>query len=160
VADRFRNFRFVESAPFYARSVEIAAHHDHTLLQPLGTANAFGVFQDLYTRSHAASASNVSWIGSVQVFFLIFSGLPAGKLLDAGHFRKLMLGASALYLLSCVILLPDMLSALTLAYQCFSSLSGEPKQVLSAYSAARCRVWSRLRVALPTCDRSAGTPLA
>lgn len=69
-----------------------------TIFCSFGYANAFGVFQDLYTRSGAASALNVSWIGSVQWFFLIAAGLPAGRLLDAGHFRLTMAGASILFI--------------------------------------------------------------
>lgn len=42
-----------------------------------------------YTRTHAASASAVSWVGSTQLFLLIVLGLPAGRLLDsAGDERK------------------------------------------------------------------------
>lgn len=68
-----------------------------TVFCTFGYANAFGVFQDLYTRSGAASASNVSWIGSVQWFFLIAGGLPSGKLFDAGHFRLTMAAGSILF---------------------------------------------------------------
>ncbi|KAF4568226.1 hypothetical protein EYR36_010235 [Pleurotus pulmonarius] len=53
-----------------------------------GYVNAFGVYQDIYTRSQAATASNVSWIGSTQLFFLFAMGLPAGKLLDMGYLRQ------------------------------------------------------------------------
>lgn len=32
-----------------------------------GSSNSFGVFQDLYTLAGTSSASNISWIGSLQV---------------------------------------------------------------------------------------------
>ncbi|KAF5372624.1 hypothetical protein D9758_005190 [Tetrapyrgos nigripes] len=63
-----------------------------------GYANAFGVYQDIYTRSGAASASRISWIGSTQLFFLMAMGLPAGKLLDMGYFRQTTLFGSVLYI--------------------------------------------------------------
>ncbi|KAJ8508232.1 hypothetical protein ONZ45_g9467 [Pleurotus djamor] len=65
-----------------------------------GYANAFGVYQDIYTRSHAASASNVSWVGSTQLFLLFTVGLPAGRLLDKGYFRHTILAGSIIYVFS------------------------------------------------------------
>ena len=67
-----------------------------------GYTNAFGVYQDLYTRSHAASTSRISWIGSTQLFFLIATGLPAGKLLDAGYFRHTTFIGSLIFVFSSV----------------------------------------------------------
>ncbi|KAF9228324.1 MFS general substrate transporter [Gyrodon lividus] len=69
-----------------------------------GYINAFGVYQDIYTRSHTASASNVSWIGSTQLFFLLAAGLPAGKLLDMGYFRYTNIFGSLLYVFSLFML--------------------------------------------------------
>ncbi|KAF4586380.1 hypothetical protein EYR38_010656 [Pleurotus pulmonarius] len=65
-----------------------------------GYVNAFGVYQDIYTRSQAATASNVSWIGSTQLFFLFAMGLPAGKLLDMGYLRQTNLVGSLIYVFS------------------------------------------------------------
>ncbi|KAF9494658.1 MFS general substrate transporter [Pleurotus eryngii] len=65
-----------------------------------GYSNSFGVYQDIYTRSHAASASNVSWIGSTQLFFLFAMGLPAGKLLDLGYLRHTNIVGSIIYVFS------------------------------------------------------------
>lgn len=65
-----------------------------------GYSNSFGVYQDVYTRSHAASASNVSWVGSTQLFFLLAMGLPAGKLLDMGYMRYTNLIGSLIYVFS------------------------------------------------------------
>lgn len=47
--------------------------------------------------------SEVSWIGSIQVFFLFAMGLPAGKLFDEGYFRHCILSGSVLYLFSWVM---------------------------------------------------------
>ncbi|KAI0057020.1 MFS general substrate transporter [Artomyces pyxidatus] len=65
-----------------------------------GYTNAFGVYQDLYTREHAASASRISWIGSTQLFLLIAVGLPAGKLYDLGYFHHVVSAGSILYTFS------------------------------------------------------------
>ncbi|KAF5645397.1 monocarboxylate transporter 4 [Fusarium sp. NRRL 25303] len=52
-----------------------------------GVANGFGIFQQYYTQTLGESQSTISWIGSVQVFFLFSVGVIAGRLTDAGHFR-------------------------------------------------------------------------
>ncbi|KAI0696992.1 MFS general substrate transporter [Cerioporus squamosus] len=65
-----------------------------------GYTNAFGVYQDVYTRSGTASASNISWIGSTQLFFLHAMGLPGGILLDKGYFRSTLAVGSLLYVFS------------------------------------------------------------
>ncbi|KAJ7584045.1 MFS general substrate transporter [Mycena floridula] len=69
-------------------------------LSTSGYFNAFGVYQDVYTRSHDASASNISWIGSTQVFLLLAIGLPAGKLLDMGYFRQTSVIGTVIYIFS------------------------------------------------------------
>ncbi|KAF8996239.1 MFS general substrate transporter [Cyathus striatus] len=66
----------------------------------LGYSNAFGVYQDVYTRSGLASASKISWIGSTQIFFMFSMGLPAGKLLDIGYYRHTMILGTILYVFS------------------------------------------------------------
>ncbi|KAF4990013.1 hypothetical protein FGRMN_8740 [Fusarium graminum] len=52
-----------------------------------GVANGFGIFQQYYTQTLGETQSTISWIGSVQVFFLFSVGVAAGRLTDAGHFR-------------------------------------------------------------------------
>ncbi|KAI1249449.1 hypothetical protein MGN70_009062 [Eutypa lata] len=51
-----------------------------------GVANGYGVFQQYYLQILDKSASSISWIGSVQVFFLFFIGVAAGRMTDTGHF--------------------------------------------------------------------------
>jgi hypothetical protein len=68
-----------------------------TAFTTYGYLNAFGVYQDLYTRSHTASASQVAWIGALQYFFVIALGPISGALLDRGYFKPMMACASALY---------------------------------------------------------------
>ncbi|KAL4889092.1 major facilitator superfamily domain-containing protein [Aspergillus ambiguus] len=52
-----------------------------------GVSNSFSVYQQLYTATFTQSASEISWIGSVQVFLIFFIGVLAGRATDAGYFR-------------------------------------------------------------------------
>jgi MFS family permease len=63
-----------------------------------GYVSSYGVYQDLYNRTGTSSDSNISWIGSVQLFFTISMGLPAGKLLDNGYFKHSILAGTLIYL--------------------------------------------------------------
>ncbi|KAI0058841.1 MFS general substrate transporter [Artomyces pyxidatus] len=65
-----------------------------------GYTNAFGVYQDLYTREHDISASRASWIGATQMFVLIATGVPAGKLYDMGYFRRIFVVGAVIYIFS------------------------------------------------------------
>lgn len=84
-----------------------------------GVVQSFGVYQDYYTVSSYSSLwlrhcadfiqrislkqetpSTISWIGSVQVFFVFAIGLPAGRLFDAGYFHHCLIGGSVLYIFS------------------------------------------------------------
>ncbi|ESK86380.1 MFS general substrate transporter [Moniliophthora roreri MCA 2997] len=62
-----------------------------------GYQNAFGVYQDVYVRSGAASAQAVSWIGSTQLTLMVALGLPTGKLLDLGYFKVVTVAGSVIY---------------------------------------------------------------
>ncbi|KAF8066742.1 major facilitator superfamily domain-containing protein [Lyophyllum atratum] len=71
-----------------------------------GVVQSFGVYQDYYTRHSLTehTPSSISWIGSVQVFFVFAIGLPAGRLFDAGYFHHCLLGGSLLYIFSIFML--------------------------------------------------------
>ncbi|GJJ10315.1 hypothetical protein Clacol_004541 [Clathrus columnatus] len=62
-----------------------------------GYVNAFGVYQDFYTRFGTSSPSAISWIGSTQLFFMLAMGLVGGKLLDMGYFRHTIFIGSVIY---------------------------------------------------------------
>lgn len=68
------------------------------LFATFGYATSFGVYQDLYTRGGTSSSSNISWIGSLQLFFVVIMGLPAGALLDRGYFRPVVLTGTVIYI--------------------------------------------------------------
>jgi len=62
-----------------------------------GIANTYGAFQTYYEGASLSSQSpsNISWIGSIQAFLLLFvGGLCTGQIYDAGHLRGLVLVGS------------------------------------------------------------------
>ncbi|KAH7305429.1 major facilitator superfamily transporter, partial [Stachybotrys elegans] len=61
-----------------------------------GTVNSFGIFQTFYRDFLDRPASDISWIGSVQVFFLFVVGVLTGRLTDAGYFRIVFATGSVL----------------------------------------------------------------
>lgn len=54
--------------------------------------NTFGVYQTIYETSYLSSStpSSISWIGSVQIFLLMFGSALTGPIFDAGHSRALI----------------------------------------------------------------------
>ncbi len=64
-----------------------------------GFINSFGIFQAYYSTSLDRPPSNISWIGSIQVFLLFFIGTFTGRLTDAGYFRALFVTGTALQVL-------------------------------------------------------------
>jgi MFS family permease len=60
-----------------------------------GFVNSFGVFQTYYATALHRPPSDISWIGSVQIFLLFFIGTLTGRATDAGYFRPILLVGSA-----------------------------------------------------------------
>ena len=52
-----------------------------------GYINSFGVFQTYYVESLGHPPSDISWVGSVQIFLLFFIGTFSGRATDYGLFR-------------------------------------------------------------------------
>ncbi|KKZ66448.1 hypothetical protein EMCG_07840 [[Emmonsia] crescens] len=52
-----------------------------------GYINSFGVFQSHYTESLQRAPSDISWVGSIQIFLLFFIGTFSGRATDAGYFK-------------------------------------------------------------------------
>ncbi|UKZ59189.1 uncharacterized protein TrAtP1_000507 [Trichoderma atroviride] len=61
------------------------------VLNTWGYISSFGVFQTFYTSMLDRSPSDISWIGSVQIFLLFFIGVLAGRISDAGYFNQLVI---------------------------------------------------------------------
>ncbi|EFQ29668.1 major facilitator superfamily transporter [Colletotrichum graminicola] len=64
-----------------------------------GVANSFGVFQPYFTSLFSRSPSDVSWIGSFEVFLLFFVGTFTGRWTDMGYFRALFVAGFMLVVL-------------------------------------------------------------
>jgi hypothetical protein len=62
-----------------------------------GVANTYGAFQTFYEAELLSdhSPSQISWIGSIQTFLLMFvGGLATGPIYDAGYLRGLVIVGS------------------------------------------------------------------
>jgi MFS family permease len=70
-----------------------------------GFLGTYGVYQAYYAAHllHEYSASEISWIGSVQGFFMFLFSFLNGPIFDAGHLRLLLLTGSFLSLLGCFL---------------------------------------------------------
>jgi hypothetical protein len=66
------------------------------LMNTWGFINSFGVFQTYYVTALNRPPSDVSLVGSIQVFLLFFIGTFTGRLTDAGYFRSVFLIGSFL----------------------------------------------------------------
>ncbi|MCJ1442327.1 MAG: hypothetical protein MMC23_002821 [Stictis urceolatum] len=64
-----------------------------------GYINSYGVFQNYYTATLHHAPSDISWVGSVQIFLLFFIGTFSGRLTDAGYFRPVFTVGSVVQLL-------------------------------------------------------------
>ncbi|KAI0686578.1 major facilitator superfamily domain-containing protein [Earliella scabrosa] len=71
-----------------------------------GYLNAFGVYQDFYVRDFLShdSPSNISWIGSLQLFLMYAPGVLVGHAFDAGYFHHVQIAGSILHVFSIFML--------------------------------------------------------
>lgn len=62
----------------------------------LGYISAFGVYQDYYTREFLSqkSPSEISWIGSFQLFMQYAPGILVGRAFDSGYFHYMIAAGS------------------------------------------------------------------
>ncbi|KXJ89442.1 major facilitator superfamily domain-containing protein [Microdochium bolleyi] len=78
-------------APDGGRAAWLACLCGHLIVSNTwGFINSFGIFQRYYVESLGRSPSDVSWIGSLEVFLLFFLGMFSGRLSDAGLFKPLI----------------------------------------------------------------------
>ncbi|KAJ7628890.1 major facilitator superfamily domain-containing protein [Roridomyces roridus] len=68
----------------------------------LGSSNAFGVYQDYYTRNSLSNMtpSDISWIGSLQLCLQYAPGILVGRAFDAGYFHQMLALGSVLQVAS------------------------------------------------------------
>ncbi|KAH7308531.1 monocarboxylate permease-like protein, mch4 [Stachybotrys elegans] len=71
-----------------------------------GIISAFSVFQTYYESGELfrASSANISWIGSIQSFLLLFTGLAAGPIYDMGYLRTMLLAGGSMVVLGLMML--------------------------------------------------------
>lgn len=65
-----------------------------------GYINSFGVFQTYYVQALGHPPSDISWVGSIQIFLLFFVGTFAGRATDAGYFKPVLAAGAVLELFS------------------------------------------------------------
>jgi MFS family permease len=72
----------------------------------IGVATSFGSMAEFYATGYLSNytASQINWIGSIQVFIQFALGLLSGKLLDTGRFRLLAASGTLLFLFSIFML--------------------------------------------------------
>lgn len=118
------------------------------MFSTFGFQNAYGVFQDFYAQAHTGSASQISWIGSIQLFFLTSMGLISGKLVDMGYFRETFFAGSSLYVFSCVRVHSCCLADTNEACQFVHVINSASGQVLSvnSFSGSRNGYWRWLHL--------------
>ncbi|KAF6818055.1 MFS monocarboxylate transporter [Colletotrichum plurivorum] len=61
-----------------------------------GYITSFGFFQQYYVEQLHRTASDISWIGSMQMFLVNFVGLFSGRTVDSGHLRLSLAAGCAL----------------------------------------------------------------
>ncbi|KAI0737623.1 MFS general substrate transporter [Daedaleopsis nitida] len=63
-----------------------------------GYTTSFGVYEDYYKRVYLSheSSSAISWIGSINSFLVVSSGIVVGRLYDRGYFYHILYGGSLL----------------------------------------------------------------
>lgn len=65
-----------------------------------GYINSFGVFQSYYTEALGRPPSDISWVGSIQIFLLFFIGTFSGRATDAGYFKAILTAGALLEVFS------------------------------------------------------------
>ncbi|KAH8890493.1 MFS general substrate transporter [Thozetella sp. PMI_491] len=60
------------------------------IMNTWGYINSFGVFQTYYATTLNHPPSDISWIGSIQIFLIYFVGAITGRLTDAGYLHHLI----------------------------------------------------------------------
>lgn len=64
-----------------------------------GPPNSYGVFQLYYSNTTSWSSSQISWVGSIQLFLSFMVGPISGRLADAGYARHCIFAGSCLSVL-------------------------------------------------------------
>ena len=60
---------------------------------------SYGIFQGYYTHTFGYSASQISWVGTMELFLVFFLGAFSGRALDLGYYRHTLVVGLTLQLL-------------------------------------------------------------
>jgi hypothetical protein len=86
----FMNTWYVVSPKEFSSRLRSAAMMILTLSR--GLTNSFSIFETYYTTTYPTLGhSAISWIGSLQLFFTLFVGIFAGRFIDGGHLRAVVI---------------------------------------------------------------------
>ncbi|OCK82774.1 putative MFS monocarboxylate transporter [Lepidopterella palustris CBS 459.81] len=66
--------------------IQVALAH-LVICETWGQISSYGVFQSYYSLTLGHPQSDISWVGSIQIFLLFFVGTFSGRATDAGLFR-------------------------------------------------------------------------
>ncbi|KAJ5628748.1 MFS monocarboxylate transporter-like protein [Penicillium lividum] len=64
-----------------------------------GYFSSFGLFESHWTAYLGKSSSEISWVGSLSLFFIFFLGALSGPMMDRGHLRLLLFVGCGIQLL-------------------------------------------------------------
>lgn len=69
------------------------------VINGFGYISSFSLFQSHWGSTFNRSASDIAWVGSLQLFLLFFVGTLSGRAMDAGYFRSLIYVGCSMQLL-------------------------------------------------------------
>jgi MFS family permease len=72
------------------------------LVNTIGYANSYGIFEQYYVSQLGLSVTQVSWAGSIQIFLLCFVSIFSGRLFDYGLLRPLLVAGGLLQIVALV----------------------------------------------------------
>lgn len=78
---------------------QIVAGH-LVVFDTFGYIGSWGLFEAYYVESMNRPFSDISWVGSMQIFLVFFIGAFSGRALDAGYLRLTLLVGCALQILA------------------------------------------------------------
>jgi MFS family permease len=88
-----------ETEPNVAAWIQVLLSHLINF-NAFGYMLSFGIFQGYYTEELGFAPSEVSWIGTIQLFLNFFVGVFSGRAMDAGYYRYTLMVGLALQLVS------------------------------------------------------------
>ena len=70
------------------------------IFDTFGYIGSWGFFQAYYADALDRSFSDISWVGSIQIFLVFFIGAISGRALDAGYLRMVLIVGCALQIIA------------------------------------------------------------